>query len=285
MMRRISSFLLMLILSISVMGCGNASAISESSNANTDISSTESNEPLSGSPLSVINTTETDNVSEETTTEVAEVASDSEPEQDFTGSLYTLPVGAKGEEWTEEQLDEYLKGCKAYQDNLRTFDNGATELKFDEFMSGLGFKYASAYEEERYVDYVLYEKTVGSTKFVVQLTSMSDVNICADNGKESVVVFLSGNASHSLTEDHSFISTGYLTHGKLIRGERAVFVKGACTSLIQVAEGKMDFARLPFALEYGFAYAQDGSVGIQTAVDYATIAGKPGFIKEDVYPE
>lgn len=284
MMRRISSFLLMLILSISVMGCGNASASSENANSNNDSTPATENSPALSQGVSSTAVND-DTVSSETTMEMTEVVSESEPVQNYIGSLYTLPVGAKGEEWTEEQLDEYLKDCKAYQDNLRTFDNGATELKFDEFMSGLGFKYASAYEEERYVDYVLYEKTVGSTKFVVQLTSMSDVNICADNGRESVVVFLSGNASHSLTEDHSFISTGYLTHGKLIRGERAVFVKGACASLVQVAEGKMDFARLPFALEYDFAYAQDGSVGIQTAIDYATIAGKPGFIKEDVYPE
>lgn len=286
MMRRISGFLLVLIFSISIVGCGNASASSENANSNND--STPSVENLPALSQGVSNTTVSDgSVSSETTIETTEVVSEPEPEpepeQNFTGSLYTLPVGAKGEEWTEAQLDEYLKDCKAYQDNLQ-IDEDTYELDFDAFVADLGFEYVSSYIDERYRDYALYEKSVGSMKVVIQLTSMSDVNICADDGKNSVIVFLSGNASHSVIDDRAFFSTHYLEHS-LLRGERVVFLKGACASLIQVAEGEMDFARLPFALEYDFAYAQNGSVGIQDAVEYATVGGKSGFVEEDVYPD
>ena len=266
-MRRISGVLLVIIISISVVGCGNASAISESSNANTDISSTASSETLSGSPPSVINTTGTDNVSEETATEVTEVAS--EPQSDYTGSLYTLPVGAKGEEWTEAQLDEYLKDCKAYQKLCQPNENGKIKVDIDELMKEFGFEYVDTYNG--YNVYNIYWKQRGRLRMVAAFTSDSQLFIYMDNGVSQLRLVILGVSFDSVYDDTVTFHSKTLKDDILLNDAALSHLKGISAILDYLSNSdKIDCGKLPYPAKYSMDILTSGSFNLNKSIDFVS---------------
>lgn len=263
MMRRISSFLFMLILSISVMGCGNASASSENANSNNDSTPATENSPALSQGVS--NTAVNDGtVSSETTIETTEVVSEPEPVQNFTGSLYTLPVGAKGEEWTEEQLDEYLKDCKVYQKYCQPSENGKIKFSIDDLVIDFGFEYVDTLEQKPYIPYNVYWRQKDGLKFIIQYDAADHFDIYIDSGDDSVCVkmgnFYSRDNSVILLSDH---------FSERPQKVSQLYLKSICATMFAITRSKeFDCSRLPFPDSYSLRYADGRSFNLQKRLDF-----------------
>lgn len=268
MMRRISSFLFMLILSISVMGCGNASASSENANSNNDSTPATENSPVLSQGVS--DTTTTDNaVSSETTIETTEVVSEPEPVQNFTGSLYTLPVGAKGEEWTEEQLDEYLKDCKAYQKLCQPNENGKIKVDIDELMKEFGFEYVDTYDGNNV--YNVYWKQVGNLRIASALTTDSYLYIYLENEATPLRVVLFGTDFTSAHDDIVTFYTQHIDDGDGFMRTTLRHLKGTVATLNYLCNStEIDCGRLPYPAEYSMDILTSGSFNLNKSVNFVS---------------
>ncbi|MBR0416093.1 hypothetical protein IJI64_02960 [Candidatus Saccharibacteria bacterium] len=268
MMRRISSFLLMLILSISVMGCGNASASSENANSNNDSTPATENSPVLSQGVS--DTTTTDNaVSSETTIETTEDVSEPEPVQNFTGSLYTLPVGAKGEEWTEEQLDEYLKDCKVYQKYCQPNENGKIKVDIDELMKEFGFEYVDTYDGNNV--YNIYWKQRGNVKMICVLTDDNHLFVYFESKDDSARIHFSLAADSSIQDDIVSFKTQHINNGSQFNGISAAHLKGVIATLWQICDsGRYDCGRLPYPSDYVLDVLASGSFNLNKSIDFAS---------------
>ena len=267
MMRRISSFLLMLILSISVMGCGNASASSESANSNNDSMPATENSPALSQGVS--NTAVNDDtVSSETTIEMTEVVSEPEPEpeQNFTGSLYTLPVGAKGEEWTEAQLDEYVRDCKALQNNYKPSEKGGAKIDLDVFMADFGFEYVDSFEQEPYLPYNVYWRESGGIKMAVQFDNANHLNIYIDSGSDSAGVMIWDFSYRD--QDVKFYSSHFSDKGHFNKMSKLCLTSYAAVLKTLTESNTFDCGRLPFPNSYSLRYADGRSFNLQKRLDF-----------------
>lgn len=278
MMRRISSFLLMLILSISVMGCGNASASSENANSNNDSTPATENSPALSQGVS--NTTVNDDtVSSETTIETTEVVSEPEPEQDFTGSLYTLPVGAKGEEWTEEQIDEYVRDCKALQNNYKPSEKGGAKIDLDAFMADFGFEYVDSFEQEPYLPYNVYWRESGGVKMAAHFDNADHLDIYIDTGNDSVCVMVGNFSNQDL--NIKFYSSHLSGNGHFTKMSTLCLKSFAAVLKALTESDSFDCGRLPFPSDYSLICANGNSFKLQRRLDSHTIDFE--FERKEVY--
>lgn len=280
MMRKISSFLLVLTLGISIVGCGNASAISESSNANTK---TADYLPDQAQPISNTTVTDTENVSTETNTTVSEPVSEPvpEPEQNFSGSLYTLPVGAKGEEWTEAQIDEYVKDCKALLNNYKPSEKGGAKIDLDAFMADFGFEYVDSFEKEPYAPYNVYWRESGGIKMAAQFDSANHLDIYIDTGNDSVCVMI-GNYSNR-DQNIRFRSSHLSGNGHFNKMSTPCFKSYAAVLKALTESNNFDCGRLPFPSDYQLICANGNSFRLQKKIEPYTVDFE--FERRVVYPD
>ena len=280
MMRRISSFLLMLSLSISIVGCGNASASSENANSNNDSTPSAENSPALSQGVS--NTTASDDsVSSETTIETTDVISEPEPEQGFTGSLYTLPVGAKGEEWTEAQIDEYVRDCKALQNNYKPSEKGGAEIDLDAFMADFGFEYVDSFEQEPYLPYNVYWRESSGVKMAAQFDNANHLNIYIDLGSDSAGVMIWDFSNRD--QNVKFYSSHFSDKGHFNKMSKLCLISYAAVLKTLTESNTFDCGRLPFPNSYSLRYTNGKSFNLQKKLDFYNVDFEPEL--EEVYSE
>lgn len=258
MKRKMFSFLLVLSISVSIVGCGNASAKSESA---------------SGSEAATANfeKVETENVSagqvpagsdEVAAAEAASVASagDTTIAQDdsasnYTGSLYTLPVGSVSEKWTEEQLDQYLLlkddlvgGC------IEQNESGMHILNLDKLMDNLGYDYVGFQQESNKSSYLVYWRQVGNVKIAIVFTEFNDVSILVDDGSEQILVEEVGLYDSSYDGDALAKSVYFSDRHSRTTKTPYLHIKGVIATLCYMSElNNVDCARLPYPAQYRLA--------------------------------
>ncbi|MBP3899670.1 hypothetical protein J6D24_02610 [Candidatus Saccharibacteria bacterium] len=252
------------------MGCGNASASSENANSNNDSTPATENSPALSQGVS--NTAVNDDtVSSETTIETTEVVSEPEPVQNFTGSLYTLPVGAKGEEWTEEQLDEYLKDCKAYQKFCQPDNLGLFEVDIDGLMDGFGFEYVGTYSGNSSRNYNVYWRQAGNLKMVAAFTTDKQLFVYLDNGANPLRIVLLGTDYNSSNDDKVYFQSQYLHDGTPMGRATVRYLKGVSATLNYLCNSsEIDCGRLPYPAEYSMDILTSGSFNLNKSIDFVS---------------
>ena len=258
---KITSLMLMVIVGISLMACGDANAKSDSGIFEPiDSTTPEVAEygPIDGVPAGAEFvaepevSTETETTEFATETDIAEVDPVDVEGEEYTGSLYTLPVAKKGEEWSEAQLDEYLASSKAFK---KAYDGETFDL--DVFMKTLGFECIGIVEGKN-VTFGRYYYERGKFKIMCcPLYDEAKFYIFVDNGVEAVFI-----REHPIDYDSSIIvSCVGMPKDRIKKGISTALVKGVAASLeYLVHSNSKDCARLPFPAEYGFEYGSDGSV-------------------------
>lgn len=257
MMKRFFAFLLVLVFSISIVGCGNASA-----NANTVNFEPINTTQAESEPVSEVSMPEVDN---------SVVAKESRPSANSSSkSLYTLPVGTKGEEWSEEQLDEYLASCKAYHENCKMNEKGKVKIDLDEFMKDFGFEYVGTFDEEGYDCSNIYWKQVGNTKVVTLYTERNFTRIYLDNGTDSAMVTYYGIPGTPFEDDIVTFRSENFVGEKRLNPTSLLYVKSIAATLYQIANdlSNVDCARMPFPTEYTLDYSVQGSFNLKKDVQY-----------------
>jgi len=264
MMKRYFSILLALVISTSIVGCGNANAKSDSANDSNNV--TVNNVQVESEKVSDISSPEVDNY-------VTAQATVGEPqpttESVSSGSLYTLPVGAKGEEWSEAQLDSYLANCKAYQEAIKPNDKGKIKVDVDEFMASFGFEYVDTFKQKPTATYNVYWRQSGNTKMVIQFDAVDHVDIYIESGSESACVML-GDFSN---DDFSIIMvTDNFGDGERPQKISKLYLKGLASVLLTLTEAKsFDCGRLPYPDTYILARSNGTPFNLQKKLDYAHI--------------
>ncbi len=257
---KVISLMLMVIIGISLMACGDVSAKSDSGIFEPiDSTMPEVTEygPIEGVPAGAEFVARSEAITEvEVTESTAEVditevdPADAEGEE-YTGSLYTLPVAKKGEEWSEAQLDEYLASSKAFK---KAYD-GET-FDFDTFMKVLGFEYVSTIEDGKIVaNQYYYER--GKYKIMCFPVHADRVfYIYVDNGIESIYI-----EEYYMGYDGDItIQCSGMPKDKMKNGFSPAMVKGVAASLDYLVHSKnKDCARLPYYTEYSLSYGGEGS--------------------------
>ena len=274
MMKRYFSILLALVISTSIVGCGNANAKSDSANASNNV--TVNNVQVESEKVSDISSPEVDNsVTAQATVDEPQLTTESVS----SGSLYTLPVGAKGEEWSEAQLDEYLKDCKAYQDNCNPSEKGGIKVDLDALMKDFGFEYVGSSEQEPYAPYNLYWRKVGDLKMVAQFDNVNHLDIYVDNGDTSACVML-GNFSNK--DQNVKFSSSNLSGGGHFNKMSTLCLKGYVAVLHALTNSKtFDCGRLPFPADYRLNYTGNGSFGLRNEFEFISL--EPVLEEERVY--
>ena len=258
MMKRYFSILLALVISTSIVGCGNANAKSDSANASNNV--TVNNVQVESEKVSDISSPEVDN---------SVTAQEPQPtaESVSSGSLYTLPVGAKGEEWSEAQLDEYLKDCKAYQKASTPNSKGTIKFNLDDFMSEFGFEYVGTFEDKPAVSYNVYWTQVAGMKMIALFYIDDHLDIYIDNGSKTAVAMFGRFSSTDFTVN--MISDYFGDDGRLDKTSM-LYLKGISAVLKCVTSGSFDCARLPFPTNYLLDYSEAGSVHLKKGMQFKT---------------
>ena len=199
----------------------------------------------------------------------------------YSGKLYTLPVGSASEVWTEAQLDSYLKDCKAYQNNCQPNEKGVVFLDIDAFMKDFGFEYIGTFEEKGYASYNVYWKKNKGVKTVVTFTGASHFFIFMDGDSDSACVVFDG-AENRAGDTKVCIDTAHFTKTFPI-DTTLVYIKGIAASLQAISNmDNLDCGRLPYAADYTLKYSLDGrSFNLVPELDFGS--GDTGFTSEEVY--
>ena len=236
MKKRFFSILLVLTFSISIVGCGNA----KSSNINTvefeTVTSTQA---------------EAESVSEAS---VPEVKTDSKiSSKGYSGSVYTLPVGSKGEEWSESQLDNYLADCKPYQDNCIPNEKGNIKVDLDKLMKDFGFEYVATNDEGYPYPENVYWKERGDLKIVATFTDINHLTLFFETPSSCALTVFPSSISHD-NEKVRFRSE-HMNDGNVLPKTTVVHLKAIVACLKYASQEKqIDCCRMPYPESYEMRY-------------------------------
>ena len=258
-MKRHFCFLLVLFVSISIVGCGNAS---KNDSANTIEFETINNTETKAETESVSSVSEPE-VATEVTEATAEPAN-----SNYSGKLYTLPVGSASEVWTEAQLDDYLEDCKAFHSNYTVKDNGLIKVDLGKMMEDFGFQYVgtNAPEQENYTVYDAYWKEQNGVKMVACFLDNNWFLIYAESGSDSACVALH-DISHPVEEDFVSINTESL---KRLNKTNFLHAKGIAACLKATTDlSSFNLSRLPYASSYDLCLPENGSFNLKKQSDFS----------------
>lgn len=266
MIRKRFSVLLVLLLSMSIIGCGSASAKNDSANANMADVVTSNSTKVESETVSEVSMPETKTDSIDFAISTASV-DEAQAEVNYTGSFYTLPVGAKGEEWSEAQLDEYLKDCKPYQDNFIYNKYSNLEVDFDQILKEFGFEYMGTVEDSYgHYPYSVYWRQKGNTKYVLLFSDINVISVYMENDVHAAEVVLyceqDGRNAFLVTDDF-----GENNYPDAIQAASAKGVVAALYAIIKM--DNLDCGRLPYPRWYALEYPINGtSFGLKKGLDF-----------------
>ncbi|MBR3264176.1 hypothetical protein IKF94_03040 [Candidatus Saccharibacteria bacterium] len=265
MRNKFFSAIFAILIGTSITACGTTGMVS--SETNTTTISTVEKEVIE----QPVETNATTNSLAESETEAAttspekEVIETTNKGREYTGSLYTLPVAKKGEEWTEAELDDYLKDCKAFHECFdgETFD-------FEKFIKKMGFEFVRVVDGgSDYTSISRYYYESGSYKIACVLDHYyADVKFYLDNDSDSVCIW-----ERNIEKDEEVIVLdSSIENGEAKEKLSQICVKGiAATIKYLVNSDVIDCARLPYYRSYRFDY---GGVGGVLSRDYDPGDGK-----------
>ena len=179
-MRKQISILLVLVFSISVIGCGSVNAKNDNVNANMTDAVTNNDAQADTEKISEVSVPETK-------TDFKLFS------KGYSGSVYTLPVGSKDEAWTEAQLDAYLADCKPYIDNCAPNEKGLFKVDVDQLMKDFGFEYVGTNDENYYSVKNVYWKERGDLKIVAVFTDSSHLRMLFESGSSCAETVFHGS--------------------------------------------------------------------------------------------
>lgn len=263
MIRKRFSVLLVLLLSISIIGCGSASVKNDSANANAADVVTSNSTKVESETVSEVSMPETKTDSIDSATSTASV-DEAQAEVNYTGSFYTLPVGVKGEEWSEARLDEYLKDCKPYQDNF-TYDKYSNlEVDFDQILEDFDFEYIGIVEEDG--PYSVYWRQKGNVKYVLLYFSVGVIYVYTESSACAAKVALYLDQ----TKANAFLMTDDFGENHYPEAIQAAYAKGVVASLYAIVKmDNLDCGKLPYPGWYALEYPINGtSFGLKKGLDF-----------------
>lgn len=253
---KIFSLVFMAVLSTSLMACGTTNAKRDSNigeKADSAASETMEYGPIDGVPAGAEFVEKTEALVEvESTEPVPESDVVEAGGEEYTGSLYTLPVAKKGEEWSEAQLDEYLASSKAFK---KAYD-GET-FDFDVFMKALGFKNVGTISGSSLTLNRYYYENGKFKIMCCPVCEDSEFYIYIDNSQESVLV-----REYPIDYDESItIICAGLPNDMMKTKLNKITVKSVAATMEYLIHSKTkDCARLPSGIDYSFEYGGEGSI-------------------------
>lgn len=255
-MRKQIFILLVLVFSISVIGCGSVNAKNDNVNANMTDAVTNNDAQA-----------DTEKVSE---VSVPETKTDFKLfSKGYSGSVYTLPVGSPEEVWSESDLDAYLADCRPFQDNCVLDDKKRIKIDFDRMIEDFGFEYVGTNSEIADEECVFWMQR-GNLKYVVILTHTGQVYILLDTDYSSCCAMLFGVGNYASSDQKGILLSKHLQDGEYIGKVTALHLKGIAASLKAVTSGEeFDAGRLPYPAKYDLRYPTNTvSISAKKDIEY-----------------
>ncbi len=244
MEKQFFSILLVPILCMSIIGCGNASA-KDSGNTEPETTNVVTVETKSDTIPSIVSSND---ISDTATTDVSSMFS-----QNYTGSLYNLPAGSENEAWTEAQLDTYLEKNHVL-DSCLIEKKGVYKFYIDDLMTNCGFEYVDTFYQESYEEYIVYHKKAKGLQFIARYSDVNHLSIYIDDGTEQICIVMNGLYNSPLPENINVRSEHFIgpnDNGRANTKARLLHLKGIAATLDYLSNSDtIDCARLPYPSRY-----------------------------------